>query len=170
MHTTKANILKHLLALPVFLVVITLLTITPKNGFSQSASPISHKQVGFGVLVGRISGVTLKVLLPEINGPKSGFISSIDVNLTTDFDEFVLWSAHVLKERPVEGSPLTVFLGPGLTTGLINERPFWGLSETLGVLFHSGPYEVFLQGMPRLYLMPNMNGRFEAATGLRVYF
>jgi len=94
----------------------------------------------------------------------------MDANLSTNFDDYALWSAHILTERSVPRSPLTAFIGPGLTAEIKQKDVFWGLSGTLGVLFTKAGYEVFLQGMPRLYIMPNLDGKFEAATGLRIYF
>lgn len=142
--------------------------LSPAMVLAQSAKPKQLRQYSLGVLVGRISGFTLKMKFLDVEERFHNTTPSVDVNLTTNFDDNVLWSAHILRELYLQESPLKLFIGPGLTAGVGRQKAFWGVSGTIGFLFTKGPYEVFLQGMPRLYLMPDMDGRIEAATGIRI--
>jgi hypothetical protein len=144
---------------------------SPDARMSRLSRATSIHAWSAGVLVGRISGLTIKARLFEeeastFPGPRQ----SMDVNLSTNFDDYALWSAHVLTERMLPDSPLTAYIGPGLTAEIDEKDVFWGFSGTLGVLFNRGKYEIFLQVMPRLYIMPDLDGKIEAATGLRFYF
>ncbi|NQV71603.1 hypothetical protein HQ496_00670 [bacterium] len=130
-----------------------------------------EKELGFGVLVGPISGISAKARFSNRDDlPQKGPNQSVDLNVSTNFDDYALWSAHVLAERTISNSPLTSYLGPGLTAGIDDKAVFWGLSGEIGLLFQKGPYEIFLQGMPRLFVVPEFDGRFEAATGIRIFF
>ena len=130
-----------------------------------------EKELGFGVLVGPISGISAKARFSNRDDlPQKGPNQSVDLNFSTNLDDYALWSAHVLAERTISNSPLTSYLGPGLQAGIDKKSVFWGLSSEIGLLFQKGPYEVFLQGMPRLFIVPEFNGRFEAATGIRIFF
>lgn len=151
-----------------FVMSVLCCVLSPSVLLAQSANTKPHKQYSMGVLVGRISGLTLKMKFLDVEERFHSTTPSVDVNLTTNFDDNVLWSAHILRERHLQESPLKLFIGPGLTAGLNRQEAFWGVSGTIGFMFTKGPYEVFLQGMPRLYLMPKMDGRIEAATGIRV--
>mgnify|MGYP006919623100 CR=1 FL=1 len=149
---------------------VAILVLSPVSVVAQTVEIKPHRQYSVGVLVGRISGLTAKIRYLDLEERLLQTTPSVDVNLTTNFDDNVLWSAHVLREGFIQDSPLKLFIGPGLTAGWRDQDPFWGISGTVGVSFKKGPYEIFLQGMPRLYLMPNMDGRMEAATGIRIDF
>lgn len=130
----------------------------------------SMTTIGVGVLVGRVSGVTMKVRTPFEEGREVAFYSrGADVNLSTNFDDFLLWSAHLLFESDVPNSPLTSYIGPGMMAGFKGRTVFWGPSASLGVYFTKARYEVFLQAMPRLQMKPGLDGRIESAVGLRIY-
>lgn len=147
-------------ALSIF--VLLSLLVTPSLGQKNKLD------VGIGVLVGPISGFTAKVR-PE-NAPMNAFFQSFDLNLSTNLDDYGLWSTHLLNEKAVPNSPLTFYMGPGLTAGVRKKHMFGGVSSTIGLFFSKPPYEVFLQVMPRLYVRPDFDGRIEGATGIRIYF
>ena len=141
-------------------------------GAFTASSPVCAQKVDYqtsvGVLVGRISGITVKT---RLNSTFSASLArSYDLNISTNFDDYALLSSHIMSEKAMANSPLTFYSGPGLTAGIEQKTFFGGVSGIMGLFFSKPPYEVFLQGMPRLYLRPNFDGRFEGATGLRVYF
>ncbi|MDA1028024.1 MAG: hypothetical protein O3B41_03105 [Bacteroidetes bacterium] len=151
-----------------FVLGVVVCALSPAMVLAQTTKTKPHKQYSVGVLVGRISGLTVKMKFLDVEERFHSSSPSVDVNLTTNFDDNFLWSAHILRERYLQESPLKLFIGPGLTAGVDGQKAFWGVSGTIGFLFTKGPYEVFLQGMPRLFLMPDMDGRIEAATGIRI--
>ena len=145
--------------------------LVPCLGAEQSHGQSLQKELGAGFLVGPFSGVTVKARLSNRDElPRIGPKQSVDLNFSSNFDNYARWSAHVLNEQILSNSPLTAYLGPGLTAGIDEKELFWGLSSEIGVLFQKGPYEIFLQGMPRLFMLPEFDGRIEAATGIRIFF
>ena len=133
---------------------------------AQNRGPISFSG---GIMVGTVNGISIKGSFEDLSADQNTSVfRSIDINLSSDFEDFFLSSAHTRIEHLAPDSPLTTFLGPGMTLGVDENEIFWGPSGVLGVFFSKGPYEVFLQVMPRLTITPKMDGRFESAAGLRL--
>ena len=162
-HKTKALMQAALVCL--------ILALFASLGPNPATAQALEKELGFGMLVGRVSGISAKARFSNRDDlPRTGPNQSVDLNFSSNLDDYALWSAHVLAERKISNSLLTSYLGPGLTAGIDKKRVFWGLSSEIGILFQKGPYEIFLQGMPRLFMVPEFDGRFEAATGIRIFF
>jgi len=128
------------------------------------------KKTGFGGIVGRNNGMTVKLYLEDndfldrIEGTKT-----LDLTLSWNFDDFMLWSGHLQTERPIPESPLHFFIGPGFTFGIDRRTVLWGPSMNLGVLFNRKRFEVFLQVTPRILLVPDTSGELGSAVGLRYF-
>ena len=117
-----------------------------------------------------MNGFTFKRTISGSSAEGLPFGRSIDLSLNSDVDDSAILAAYINRENVVLDSPLTSYLGPGLVLGTHKGEIFWGPSAVLGVYFTKGPYEVFLQIMPRLSVMPDLDGRFDSATGLRLRF
>lgn len=121
-----------------------------------------------GGMVGPTSGTTFKVTFEE-NVDKN-HTQSIDLNLTSDFDDYLLGSAHVTRNSPLPDSPMSIFLGPGFFMGFEGKEAFWGPSTNIGAFFVQTRYEVFFQIMPRIRITPDVRGEFGASVGMRYLF
>lgn len=123
---------------------------------------------GIGVMAGPTSGITFKAMFEENVQTKRS--QSIDLNLTTDLDDFLLGSAHITRNTPLQDSPMSIYVGPGLFFGVQGKEAFWGPSANIGAFFERTRYEIFLQIMPRVQIMPEIKGEFGASVGLRYQF
>lgn len=122
--------------------------------------------VGLGLQVGRPGGVAMKMYRP--NG------IAYDAVLTTDADDFVAGYFHRLWEQPIPDSPLHLYLGPGVVTGVDglsdSIRIRVGVSAEAGLNFYAERFEVFLHVTPALRFFPNRRAYLDGNVGLRYYF
>jgi len=143
--------------------------------FAQHSTPYSTypasqnlTRQGIGVLAGPTSGATFKWTRSDRSGLPA--ISSVDVNLSLNLEGFLLVTSHVLRETKLPESAMVFFLGSGMASGTEDGHLFWGVSTNIGGYFVLSRYEVFLQLMPRLTVLPERKGRFGASVGLRYLF
>jgi hypothetical protein len=149
---------------PFLLILLFLFSVLP------AAAQESDRSVGFGGIVGRNNGISLKMYLEgeSLFGNVSGK-KSFDVSMSWNFDDFFYWSGHLQTERAIPDSPLNFFIGPGFTFGLDKKELFWGPSVNLGVFFNRERFEIFLQLTPRIFLIPDTVGELGSAVGLRYF-
>jgi len=126
-------------------------------------------RIGIGGLVGRTSGLTVRVVLTDESRRSGPFEErAVDVNASFNLDGYLHVTAHVTAERPVEDSPLTFYIGPGWLAGSDNGQAFFGASGNIGVYFTMDRYQIIMQLMPGIRFMPDVNGETGAAVGLRI--
>lgn len=118
-----------------------------------------------GMMAGPTSGVTFKAVFES--SPDADRARSVDSNLSFNLDDYLLWSTHFTVDIPVPRSPLTLYMGPGFFAGYEGKALFWGPAVNVGASFVRNRYEVFLQIMPRVTFVPDLDGKFGAAVGLR---
>ncbi len=138
---------------------------------SAAAQP-AGRTFGFGGQIGRPAGVTLKVYRTGPSGA-SRRGDAFTLLAAWDLEEVFFLNAHLLRERPIPASPLRYFYGPGLVLGFEDTRRaglVLGVSGAFGVNFFRERFEVYLQITPRLKLIPNPRGAFDAGIGMRYYF
>jgi len=156
-----SDVVRRLLTLAAICVVIS-----HASAYSQPFT----KKAGIGGMVGRTNGFTFKMYLAQndlfdrIDG-----IKALDIALTWNFDDYLLWSGHIQTERPIPDSPLHFFVGPGFAMGFDKSELFWGPSMNIGVFFNRKRFEVFLQLTPRILILPNTSGDLGSAVGLRYF-
>lgn len=159
--------------LPALLVAAALLALIPADAAAQSQTPPGR--TGLGGQIGDPSGVTLKLYRGTGTAlDRSMNVDAVDFLAAWDLDDFFFLNVHAIHERPIQDSPLNVFLGPGLFLG-IDEGPgdedvVLGVSGVFGVNFFVEQFEVFIQLTPRLSLLPDTDGSFGGGVGLRYYF
>lgn len=118
--------------------------------------------VGLGLHVGAPTGITAKVhQRPTL---------AYTLLVAWDLDEELVLNVHGQVERPFDRSPLRLIAGPGLLTGLEGRTVVLGISGLLGTNFYQKRFEVFLQAMPRLQLIPDLRAEWGFGIGLRYYF
>ena len=133
------------------------------------------RRLGLGGQVGDPSGLTLK-LYRNAGLPFDRLFTTEAITFLAawDLDEAFFLNIHLLKERPIQNSPLRFFLGPGGLMGIEDTRNgldvTLGVSGTFGVNFFREDFEVFLQITPRLNILPDTEGNFGGGIGLRYYF
>ncbi len=130
---------------------------------AQSTTPPGS--VGLGGQIGDPSGITLK----WYDRPGRAY----ELLGAWDLDDFLFLNLHYLFERPIQNSPLNLFLGPGVYIGVEDRRDselVVGASATFGLNFFAEQFEVFLQLTPRLNVVPNTRGDLGGGVGLRYYF
>ncbi|MEM8600015.1 MAG: hypothetical protein AAGF99_08840 [Bacteroidota bacterium] len=148
-----------------------LLLATATLWVASAASTEVHAQgnVGVGVQIGDITGLTLKL------GPTG---RAYDFAAAWDFSaESVVVQGHLLLDHPVltvaGTSPVRWFYGPGGVIGLNagdNDDVAVGLSFNVGLSYFFAPaFEGFAQTTPRLLLLPASEFDLGLAIGLRFY-
>jgi hypothetical protein len=118
-----------------------------------------------GVMAGPTSGVTFKAVFES--SQIADHARGVDSNLSFNLDDYLLWSTHFTIDIPVPSSPLTFYMGPGFFAGYEGKALFWGPAVNVGASFVRNRYEVFLQIMPRVTIVPDLDGKFGVAVGLR---
>ncbi len=118
-----------------------------------------------GLMAGPTSGVTVKIVFESPVAVDRA--RSVDSNLSFNLDDYLLWSTHFTVGIPVPRSPLTLYMGPGFFAGYEGKALFWGPAVNVGASFVKHRYEVFFQIMPRATFVPDLDGKFGAAVGLR---
>ena len=134
-----------------------------------TASPaVAQRQpgaLGAGFQVGRPGGLALKWY-------RSSPVA-YDGIVSTDGDDFVVGHVHRLWERPLPGSPLHLFTGPGVVVGpsrlAQSPRLRLGLSGEVGLNFYAERFEVFLHVTPVLRFLPSTHVAVDGNAGLRYY-
>ena len=135
--------------------------------FATAAPTGLHAQgppgwLGLGLYVGNPTGVTLKLhQRPTL---------AYTVLAAWDLDDAASLHIHGVAERPVDRSPLRLTAGPGLFTGLQGADWFMGVSGLLGTNFYQKRFEVLIQAVPRLRLVPDLRGAWGFGIGLRYFF
>lgn len=149
------------------LLAFTALLVTAAEGYAQQAQE-KRPVFSAGLLAGPTSGLTFHVLLkdPALDSPGA----AADVAVSFNGEGFLHLSGHTLTERTLPDTPLRLFLGPGMVAELDDGTLRLGLSTTVGGYFLRGPYEVLLSFMPQLMVVPERNGMFGAAVGVRYRF
>jgi hypothetical protein len=149
------------------LVAFTMLLLTAAEGYAQQTQE-RRPVLSAGLLAGPTSGLSFHAILrdPALDSPGA----AADLAVSFNGEGFLHLSGHSLTERILPDTPLRLFLGPGMVTELDDGTLRWGLSTTLGGYFLRGPYEVLLSLMPRFMVVPERNGIFGAAVGVRYRF
>lgn len=137
---------------------------------TPSMAQESSWSLGVGAMVGRTSGFTVKQFLGDPGAGSAAIRRALELNVTSDVDDFFLGTLYLSTERPIPQSPLHSVMGPGIVFGVRNERLFAGISAAVGVHFPRGRYEVFLQLSPVLRLVPDVDGEVGASVGMRYFF
>jgi hypothetical protein len=145
------------------MMVLVFLLLLP-SAHAQSGDR-SSVQLGIGILAGPTSGLSMKALMDPPRQAVPG--RAADLVVSFNGRGFLHLSGHSLTERNVPDTPMRLFLGPGIVTELNDRSLRWGVSTTIGGYFEQGPYDILVALMPRLFLMPQRNGVFGAAVGLR---
>lgn len=146
------------------------LCISAGLGTSSAAAQNQTHRFGVGGMVGRTAGITAKLFLPtDSTSALNQEIRTLDVSLTWTADDLALWSIHVLTHRNISSSPLQLYIGPGVALSLKDTQLSWGISSSLGLFFVKRRFDVFLQITPRLMILPDFDGAFGSAVGLRYY-
>ena len=127
------------------------------------------ERLGLGGLTGSPSGLTIKLYLSSdraIDAVGSWSLGRANGTARLYF--------HSLRERPIAGSPLSFFRGPGLVLGTNHRgdesRFVMGISGLFGLNFFVERFEVFLHAMPRLEVGAAVRGYVGGSAGLRYYF
>ena len=135
----------------------------PADALAQS------ERLGLGGLTGSPSGVTIKLYLSRDRAIDA--VGSWSLGRANPTSRLYF---HSLRERPIDGSPLNFFRGPGLVLGTNSEgdesRFVMGISGLFGLNFFVERFEVFLHAMPRLEMDPDLRGYLGGSAGLRYYF
>ena len=157
--TTRRQVLR---ALGAALLLFALLG-RPADALAQS------ERLGLGGLTGSPSGVTIKLYLSRDRAIDA--VGSWSLGRANPTSRLYF---HSLRERPIDGSPLNFFRGPGLVLGTNSEgdesRFVMGISGLFGLNFFVERFEVFLHAMPRLEMDPDLQGYLGGSAGLRYYF
>ncbi len=121
-----------------------------------------ERPLGVGGQVGTPTGVTLRL---ATGAQRFDLAAGWDL---ADADLFV--QGHLLlDERPLPGTDLRWFYGPGLFLGNEGGEAALGFSFNVGLAYFTGPVEVFGQFTPRLRLLAETDFDLGAAVGLRYY-
>jgi hypothetical protein len=117
---------------------------------------------GIGGQVGEPTGLTIKA---GVGRGAIDFAAGWDLS----DDAFFAQGHYLLAERPLSGTQIGLFYGPGLFVGSRNDNTAFGLSFNVGVNYYTGPIEIFGQITPRLQLVDDTDFDLGAALGLRFY-
>ena len=148
------------LLITLILCTLPLLFMLPAQGQSRPLSVY-----GIGGQIGDPSGISYKRFF------RVGY--AVDVLAAWDLDRSFLAGIHVVNEQPIPDSAFNIFLGPGLYSGILQEKNKnqlrAGLSMLAGLNFYSRRFEVFLQATPRFDLSPRRSLALGGSVGLRYY-
>ncbi len=122
---------------------------------------------GAGLQAGPLSGFSIKVY-PKGGSERQRADAAV---LTGAFNlkGFAYFQASILDETPVRESPLTLYLGPGLTFGTDDNELSLGLVGTAGIRFFKNRVEIYMEISPRLEITPAMHAVSKAGVGFRIY-
>jgi hypothetical protein len=139
------------------LAIALLLTVVPEDARAQRGG-----NFGIGGQLGDPTGLTLKA---GVGRGAIDFAAGWDLS----DDAFFAQGHYLLAERPLSGTELGFFWGPGLFVGSHNDNTAFGLSLNAGINYYTGPIELFGQITPRLRLVDDTDFDLGAALGLRFY-
>jgi hypothetical protein len=134
-----------------------LLVIVPDDARAQRGG-----NFGIGGQLGEPTGLTLKA---GVGRGAIDFAAGWDLS----DDSFFAQGHYLLAERPLSGTELGFFWGPGLFVGSRNDNTAFGLSLNVGINYYTGPIEIFGQLTPRLRLVDDTGIDVGGALGLRFY-
>ncbi len=130
-------------------------------------------RVGIGAQVGDPTGLSLKLYRRKTSGGIFESAKAFSFLAAWDLDNFFFLSGHALYERPIPESPLNYYLGPGAVVGIDDRRAaddfVLGISGAFGLNFFTDRFEVFLELMPWIKLIPETDGALGGGIGLRYY-
>lgn len=143
---------------------------------APDGDPMPSRNVGVGAIVGDPTALDLKLRFDTMN--------AVQVRAGWSFadpyrDRFVLMSDYVLHfpilySETKEAGLLTPYVGVGGKLGLSEEpNPVTvGVRAPLGVAFMIAalPLEVFLEVVPGVHVVPDVDVLVDAGVGARVYF
>lgn len=89
--------------------------------------------------------------------------------LSFDLDNYALLNLHAVTEHDLPDSPITVFAGPGLAVGVDGHLAMAGIAAVFGLKFYRARFEIFMQGHPRLMLVPGPRAFPGAGVGFRFH-
>lgn len=138
------------------LLLLSVATFSARAQSHDAQSPI----VEVGAVVGPYSGLSLKY--------QNHATVALDFYSRFNTQGFFGARMHVLKQSPVESSPLTLFIGPGISGGVSDSAVFLGPAAEAGVFFGIDRYRIVLQIMPEIDIIPHLDGRLLAGVGLRI--
>lgn len=145
-------------------VLVAFVLLIPATSHAQIGK--STGAIGIGAQAGAPTGLTLK------------YYARKDIGLvflgSWSLERFLLFSMHVTYEYPIPDSPLRFFIGPGLEIGREgdDETSDIRISTTVmpGLNFFTEKFEVFLQALPGVKLIPEKKITLGGAVGLRYFF
>lgn len=153
------------------LLVCVLAGLAATPAAAQSSRPPGR--TGIGGQVGDPSGLTLKLYRGTGTRLDRAFgVTAVDVLAAWDLDDFLFVNVHAVAERPIPDSPLRYFIGPGAFVGIDTgpDDVAFGLSVAAGLNVFFDPFEVFVQVIPRIKVVPDTRGTVGAGVGLRYFF
>jgi hypothetical protein len=166
----------HALRCSYFLAALVVLACSSASAQSDPAeSPVSAgrqlppTRLGIGLQAGPFSGFSIKAYPRFVERHLVPF-EAVVLTGSVNFNDLSVFHAMILDETGVPGSPLVLYLGPGVVFGSDDGSAFAGVAAVAGVRFFKGRYEVFLELSPRLVLLPERNAVDTAAVGFRIYF
>ena len=124
-------------------------------------------EVGIGLQVGQPTGLTVKVYNQR---------SSLDFLAAWDWDNFFFLNIHSVFDTHLNPKEtLHFFYGPGAFIGIRDRGPndddvALGVSGTFGLDVMLGKFELFIQGTPRLEVVPSTDFDMGGGGGFRIYF
>ena len=148
---------------------IALLLLLALGLTQQASAQAGPHRTGLGVVLGNPTSLTFKTYP---TAPVFGS-EALDVSAAWDFnDEFVFAQVHFLWENPLPTEPqFRTFYGPGVFLGSTNtDEVALGASFNAGLALWTGRFEFFLQGTPRLSVIPATEFDLGAGLGARFYF
>ncbi|MFT5142897.1 MAG: hypothetical protein ACI80V_001874 [Rhodothermales bacterium] len=166
----------HALQRSCVLAALVLLASSPASAQSDPAEnpavvgrQLPPTRLGVGLQAGPFSGFSIKAY-PKFIERRFAPFEAIVLTGSVNFNDLSVFHALILDETAVPGSPLVLYLGPGVVFGSDEGSVFVGVAAVAGVRFFKGRYEIFLELSPRLVLLPERDALDTAAVGFRVYF
>ena len=123
-------------------------------------------KVGLGIQIGQPSGVSLLV-------PASKF--DTDILVAWDLGDFFYANVHGLLSKPLSGSDLSFFYGPGAYIGVRDRGNSFedditvGISGTIGLRIFIERFEIYARVTPRLQIIDSTEGDIGGGVGFRFY-
>ena len=147
----------------IILVIIGLVFILSGSFFSQS------KKIGAGVILGEPTGISLKYWLTEKTALDAGFAwSFIDDNAFQIQADYLIHNFNLFK---IPEGKLPFYFGIGGRLKFSNDVQL-GIRVPLGItwIFNDETFDVFLEAVPILDILPETDFTISAAIGGRYFF
>lgn len=151
----------------VIVLVLGLMTLASIRS-AETVSAQDRGRLSVGAVAGSPGGLTARYDLgtePGTTWPPQA-VSAI---LSFDLDDYLLLNLHAVFDRAIPESPITVFAGPGLAVGVEDRRVLAGMAALVGLRFYRSRFEIFMQGHPRLMLVPGFRAFPGAGVGFRYH-